>query len=76
MCSTLTAVLFTFNLQTKSAPKICPGPQNVEMGHVTPTMPTQGIVTIRLALYVANTCTKFEVSSCNRCRDTSGGIKF
>jgi len=44
MCSTLTAVLFTFNLQTKSAPKICPGPQNVEMGHVTLTMPTQGIV--------------------------------
>ena len=73
------------NLQTNlkrlasSAPKIWPGPQNVEMGHVTLTTPTWGqlgIVIRRLILHVANSCTEFEVSSCSRCSDISVGVKF
>ena len=30
----------------------------------------------RLILHAANSCTKFEVSICSRCRDISGGVKF
>jgi len=61
-----------------SAPKIWSGPQDVEMGHVTLTTPTWGeiIVITRLILHVANLRTKFEVSSCSRCRDISGSEKF
>jgi len=85
-CRTLTCVMpviFTFSLQANvkclvsSASKIWPGPQNVEMGHVTLTAPIWRKLAIRrLILHVANSCTKFEVSSCSRCRDISEGVKF
>jgi len=53
------------------------GPQNVEIGHVTLTMPTWGkLVNKRLVLHMVNSCTKFEVSSFSHSRDISGGVKF
>jgi len=60
-----------------STPKIWPGPQDVEMGQVTLTSPTWGIVSHHKAnIHAANSCIKFEVSSFSRSRDSSGGIKF
>jgi len=62
-----------------SAPQIWPGPQNVEIGHVTLTTPTWRIVSHhkgntfcgQLVVY-----TKFEVSNFSRSRNISGGVKF
>jgi len=60
-----------------SVPKIWPGPQIVEMSHVTLTTPTWGQLVIKgLILHVANTCTKFEDSNFSHSGDISGGVKF
>jgi len=50
----VTAVLFTFNLQTKFEMQLhplqrWPGPKTVEIGHVTLTLSTWGIVGYRKA---------------------------
>jgi len=49
------------------------------MCHVILTTPTRGTVLLvvkRLILHVAHSCTEFEVSSCSRCTDISGDVKF
>jgi len=56
---------------------VCPSVRLSQLGVLTLTTPTWGIVSMtRLILHVANSCTKFEVSSCSHSRDISGSVKF
>ena len=86
-CRTLTyvtAVLFTFNQQTKfemssfiRSKDIAWAPKCRNESRNPDHAPLGGqVVMTRLTLHVANSCTKFEVSSCSRWRDISGGVKF
>jgi len=81
-CRTLTCVmpvLCMFNLQTKF--EMSSFIHSKDMAWV-PKCPTWGqlvrgqLVITRLILHVVNSCAKFEVSCCCRCRDISGGVKF
>jgi len=50
---------------------------NVEIAHMTLTRPLRkhSLIT-RLRLCMADTCTKFEVSSVSRCGEITWGVKF